>query len=95
MPVPSAKRGAIPADRHALAAAKPYSAVPVAAPPTYLVIPQQLSFWGNDNYGDCVTAEEAFAKACNNPETFITGRRRHRLGDEARRAEWGRTSRRS
>ncbi len=73
MPVPSAKRGAIPANRHALAAAKPYSAVPaVAAPPTYIVIPRQLSFWGNYNYGDCVTAEEAFAKACSNPETFIT-----------------------
>jgi hypothetical protein len=71
MPVQSAKRGAIPANRHALAAAKPYSAVPVAAPPTYIVIPRQLSFWGNYNYGDCVTAEEAFAKACNNPEVFV------------------------
>jgi prepilin-type processing-associated H-X9-DG protein len=28
--------------------------------------------WGNDVHGDCVTAEEAFAKACNNPEIFIT-----------------------
>jgi hypothetical protein len=27
--------------------------------------------WGNDVHGDCVTAEEAFAKACNNPEIFI------------------------
>lgn len=27
--------------------------------------------WGNDQYGDCVTAEEAFAKACHNPEVFI------------------------
>jgi hypothetical protein len=28
--------------------------------------------WGNDVHGDCVTAEEAFAKACNNPEIFIS-----------------------
>jgi len=27
--------------------------------------------WGNDVHGDCVTAEEAFAKACNSPEIFI------------------------
>jgi hypothetical protein len=28
--------------------------------------------WGNDVYGDCVTAEEAFAKACHHPEVFIS-----------------------
>jgi hypothetical protein len=28
--------------------------------------------WGNYDHGDCVTAEEAFAKACNNPEIFIS-----------------------
>jgi hypothetical protein len=28
--------------------------------------------WGNDVHGDCVTAEEAFAKACHNPEIFIS-----------------------
>jgi hypothetical protein len=28
--------------------------------------------WLNDVDGDCVTAEEAFAKACNKPEIFIT-----------------------
>jgi hypothetical protein len=27
--------------------------------------------WLNATYGDCVTAEEAFAKACNKPEIFI------------------------
>jgi hypothetical protein len=27
--------------------------------------------WGNDVHGDCVTAEEAFAKACHSPEIFI------------------------
>jgi hypothetical protein len=71
MPLQSAKRGAIPTQRSALAAATPYSAR-VGAPPTFIVIPRQLSFWGNYNYGDCVTAEEAFAKACGNPETFIS-----------------------
>jgi hypothetical protein len=34
--------------------------------------PQRISMWGNDVHGDCVTAEEAFAKACNNPEIFIS-----------------------
>ena len=28
--------------------------------------------WHNDVDGDCVTAEEAFAKACSSPELFIT-----------------------
>jgi hypothetical protein len=28
--------------------------------------------WGNDVHGDCVTAEEAFAKACNDPEIYVT-----------------------
>ena len=27
--------------------------------------------WGNAIDGDCVTAEEAFAKACAQPEIFI------------------------
>jgi hypothetical protein len=33
--------------------------------------PNKLSNWGNDTYGDCVTAEEAFAKVCTSPEVFI------------------------
>jgi hypothetical protein len=33
--------------------------------------PKPISFWGNYDHGDCVTAEEAFAKSCNNPEIFI------------------------
>jgi len=54
-----------------LAAAVPHTAL-AGAPPTFIVIPKQLSMWGNDVHGDCVTAEEAFAKACNNPEIFIS-----------------------
>ena len=70
MPDQSPKRGAIPSPRSALAAATPYSP-PVGAPATFIIIPQKISFWGNYDNGDCVTAEEAFAKACNNPEIFI------------------------
>lgn len=67
----SLMRGALPTPRHLLAGAMPYS-VTVGAPPTHLVIPKKLSMWGNDVHGDCVTAEEAFAKACHSPEIFIT-----------------------
>jgi hypothetical protein len=65
------KRGAIPTPRNVLAAAVPHPAL-VGAPPTFIMIPKRLSMWGNDVHGDCVTAEEAFAKACNNPEIFIS-----------------------
>jgi hypothetical protein len=41
-------------------------------PPTFLTLPAKLSFWGNQTDGDCVTAEEAFAKACHEPEIFIS-----------------------
>ena len=71
MPNQSPKRGAIPSPRSVLAAAVPYSARPGASP-NFIVIPQKISFWGNDVHSDCVTAEEAFAKACNNPEIFIS-----------------------
>lgn len=64
------KRGAVPSPRSALAAASPHVAV-LEAPPSYITVPAQISMWGNSDHGDCVTAEEAFAKACNNPEVFI------------------------
>jgi hypothetical protein len=68
--IQSPKRGAFPSPRSVLAAATPH--VPITtAPPNFIVMPQQISMWGNDAHGDCVTAEEAFAKACNNPEIFI------------------------
>jgi hypothetical protein len=65
------KRGAIPTPRDVLTAAPPASVRP-GAPPNFIVIPKQISFWGNYDHGDCVTAEEAFTKACNNPEIFIS-----------------------
>src|SRR5215471_4942286 len=71
-------RGAIPTPAHELAAAATY--VPTtAAPPTFIRIPQHFSSWGNVSlsadqtaYAICVTAEEAFAKTCNNPEILIS-----------------------
>jgi len=70
MPAQSVKRGAIPSPRSALAAATPHAAL-LGAPPNFITVPAQISMWGNDAHGDCVTAEEAFAKACNQPEIFI------------------------
>jgi len=71
MPDQTLKRGAIPSPRSALAAAVPYAPL-IGAPPNLIMKPQKISMWGNDVHGDCVTAEEAFAKACNNPEIFIS-----------------------
>ena len=69
-PVQRLPRGAIPSPRWALAASLPHVIIG-PTPPQYINIPPKLSFWGNDKHGDCVTAEEAFAKACYNPEIFI------------------------
>jgi hypothetical protein len=71
MPEQTLKRGATPSPRNALAAARPHRAT-VGAPPNFLTKPARISMWGNDVHGDCVTAEEAFAKACNDPEIFVS-----------------------
>jgi len=63
-------RGASPSPRHTLAAAAPHRIIGVT-PPQWLWKPSQISMWLNDTYGDCVTAEEAFAKATRTPEIFI------------------------
>lgn len=57
-------RGARPSPRYRLAAAIPHT-IAERAPPHHIRIPRRLSFWGNYSYGDCVSAEEAFAKACH------------------------------
>ena len=65
-------RGAIPSPRSDLAAAKPH--VPdlkISVPPSFLMWPVQMDSWNNYTYGDCVSAEEAFAKATATPRTFI------------------------
>lgn len=64
-------RGAKPSHRYKLAASVPHKILG-ATPENYIYIPDTLSFWGNNTYGDCCTAEEAFAKACNRPEIFIS-----------------------
>jgi hypothetical protein len=65
-------RGAIPSPRHELAAATPHVVDPnVAVPASLLLWPTQMSSWNNYVYGDCVSAEEAFAKATAAPQTFI------------------------
>ena len=65
-------RGAIPSPRYELAAAAPHVPDPsIAVPPSFLMWPTEMSSWNNYTYGDCVTAEEAFAKATAAPQTFI------------------------
>lgn len=65
-------RGAIPSPRYELAAAMPHVPDPtIAVPPSFLMWPVQMSSWNNYIYGDCVSAEEAFAKAAAAPQTFI------------------------
>ncbi|MGG9959986.1 hypothetical protein [Ferruginibacter sp. SUN106] len=67
---PKMPRGAQPSPRYKLAEASPHQIIGLT-PDNYLHVAQNLSFWGNNIYGDCVTAEEAFAKGCGNPEVFI------------------------
>ncbi len=64
-------RGAFASPRYRLAAATPHTIIG-PTPAQVLYKPSKLSFWLNDKDGDCVTAEEAFAKACHQPEIFIS-----------------------
>jgi len=65
-------RGAIPSPRYELAAAKPHVPDPkISVPASFLMWPVQMDSWNNYTYGDCVSAEEAFAKATAAPQTFI------------------------
>ena len=77
-------RGAIPTSRHRLLGVTPFKQVG-AIPEWVAYVPKRLSMWGNDQYGDCVTAEEAFAKATAAPEIFIEDRE---VIDWARRHGW-------
>jgi hypothetical protein len=69
--MPTVARGARPSPRHRLAGAVPHAIIG-HTPPQLLYNPTKLSFWLNNKDGDCVTAEEAFAKACHVPEIFIS-----------------------
>ncbi len=64
--------GALPTPRHLLAKAVPFFAPVGAAPPEHVGgrVPKFRSMFGNDRYGDCVSAEEAFTKTSVNPELF-------------------------
>ena len=64
-------RGARPSPRSKLAAAKPHE-MSGQALSNHIRLPKELSSWGNYTFGDCVTAEEAFAKASHDPEFLIT-----------------------
>lgn len=68
-------RGLTKTPRHRLISA-PRFAAGATAPAQVLMLPKQLSMWGNSQYGDCVSASEAACKAaysvyCGLPETFI------------------------
>ncbi len=78
MPLP---RGARLSSRNALAQAQPHRAL-IGAPPSFfrLAAKVPLSMYGNDQYGDCVTAEEYSAKAAwgivgTNQEAIDTARK--------------------
>ena len=65
-------RGAIPSPRFELAAAMPHVPDPkIRVPRRHLMWPVKMSSWNNYVYGDCVSAEEAFAKATAPPRVFI------------------------
>lgn len=62
--------GATPTPKSKLLAAKPFVPPAMALPAQVAIVPKFRSMFGNDRYGDCVSAEEAFAKTCVNPEIF-------------------------
>lgn len=65
-PAPKLKRqrGVSPTAKGKAAALRfPRFALSATPPASFGVIPSQLSYWGNDVDGDCVSAEEAAAKA--------------------------------
>jgi len=65
-------RGAMRSHRYKLASAMPLVPDPkISVPSSFLMWPVKLSSWNNYIYGDCVSAEEAFAKAAATPKTFI------------------------
>lgn len=57
------KRGAKPTPRAKLFAAKKFVPTGIRALPQVAYVPKKLDMWGNDQYGDCVSAEEAANQA--------------------------------
>jgi len=73
---PNMMRGATPTPLHILMALPEHEVIRTA-PLQFGIVPSVLNVWGNQQFGDCVSAEEAFAKAvyalmCGLPEIFIT-----------------------
>ena len=62
--------GEFPTPNQELAAAEPYRASG-AAPESFIAWPIKIGFWGNDKVSNSSWAEEAFAKACAQPQVFI------------------------
>jgi hypothetical protein len=70
--MPTLFRGARPSPRHKLASTAPHRIVG-DTPPKFANVPAKLSMWLNDSEGDCVSAEEFFAKAATTtPEACAT-----------------------
>lgn len=44
----------------------------IGAPAQFARIPDKVHIWGNNRYGDCVTAEEAFAKIAAHPHVWVS-----------------------
>lgn len=69
-------RGLKKTPRYKLVSAKHFLRDGIKIPSQILMLPKQLSMWGNDQYGDCVSASEAariaaYSVYCGLPETFI------------------------
>jgi hypothetical protein len=63
--------GATPTPRSRLLKAMPFRAPRMAVPAEFShPVPKFRSYFHNDRYGICVSAEEAFSKTCVNPELF-------------------------
>lgn len=74
---PQRLRGAKRSPAHKFLAAPAHATQ--AVPPSFVVVPPKLSYWGNNQYGNCVSAEEAAAKAmysvmAGQTETLISDR---------------------
>lgn len=65
-------RGAWRTHKDIIDAAEKHVVVGTVVPPALLMWPVQMNPWGNYGLGDCVTAEEAFAKATAVPQQFFS-----------------------
>jgi hypothetical protein len=69
-------RGLKKTPRYKLISSHRFVKTGITSPAQVMMLPKQLSMWGNSQYGDCVSASEAARKAaysvfCGLPETFV------------------------